>query len=65
MRDEPKPLVSNMFAPRTDVARVGAINNLDDFKSLLINTINQGAHGGSHRGDEDHGLTTSQYGVRP
>ena len=23
------------------MARVGAINNLDDFKSLLINTINQ------------------------
>ena len=26
--------------PRTGVARVGAINNIDDFKSLLINTIN-------------------------
>ena len=28
-------------APRTGMVRVGAINNIGDFKSLLINTINQ------------------------
>ena len=28
-------------APRTSVTRVGAITNLDDFKSLLVNTINR------------------------